>query len=288
MKRRIGFTLIELLVVIAIIAILAAILFPVFAQAREKARQASCGSNYKQTSLGILQYVQDYDETFPLGAVKSGANWVSPPNPNILTSPPDLRPPATVARMVLWANAVQPYMKNYQVYECPSALPFVFNTAATSGAPPKIHHTFNGLLSQYSLAGITSPADLILVWSGHLKTGYSGYADANPQLECPDGTSNCIYVPRGAACVAGNGGKGRIVLWSGSPDSTYTEWVHGSGDNRALADGHIKWYPLSGDGNNDPFASTNPKNGSILTSTGGYSTWWNGCHPWLFRPEISP
>ena len=62
-----GFTLIELLVVIAIIAILAAILFPVFAKAREKARQASCSSNEKQLGLGIIQYVQDNDEMFPQG-----------------------------------------------------------------------------------------------------------------------------------------------------------------------------------------------------------------------------
>jgi len=64
MKRR-GFTLIELLVVIAIIAILAAILFPVFAKAREKARQASCTSNVKQLALGALMYIQDYDEQYP-------------------------------------------------------------------------------------------------------------------------------------------------------------------------------------------------------------------------------
>src|SRR5262249_38734327 len=65
-NKKSAFTLIELLVVIAIIAILAAILFPVFAQAREKARSISCLSNNKQVSLGVLMYVQDYDETYPI------------------------------------------------------------------------------------------------------------------------------------------------------------------------------------------------------------------------------
>jgi prepilin-type N-terminal cleavage/methylation domain-containing protein/prepilin-type processing-associated H-X9-DG protein len=101
-KRR-AFTLIELLVVIAIIAILAAILFPVFAQAREKARQTSCISNLKQIGSGLMMYYQDYDEILP--AVNSGGHptgW-------------GYGSPDTV-----WAQAINPYTKNWQIFRCPS------------------------------------------------------------------------------------------------------------------------------------------------------------------------
>ncbi|MDO8473546.1 MAG: DUF1559 domain-containing protein [Dehalococcoidia bacterium] len=91
MSKRRGFTLIELLVVIAIIAILAAILFPVFAKAREKARQSTCLSNVKQLGLGIMQYKQDYDETFPLYS-------------------------ATIS----WCQAITPYVKSLGIFKCPS------------------------------------------------------------------------------------------------------------------------------------------------------------------------
>ncbi|MCE5237864.1 DUF1559 domain-containing protein [bacterium] len=93
-----GFTLIELLVVIAIIAILAAILFPVFAKAREKARQSACQSNLKQLGLAILQYTQDYDEKMPL---------LAPYNP--------------AGTQVYLQDNIAPYMKNTQLWQCPSA-----------------------------------------------------------------------------------------------------------------------------------------------------------------------
>jgi|SRR5579872_672540 len=96
-----GFTLIELLVVIAIIAILAAILFPVFAQAREKARQTSCVSNEKQMGLAILQYTQDYDEHYPIGMISNGPlGWGEP--------------------TYYWPGEVQPYIKNFQCFACPT------------------------------------------------------------------------------------------------------------------------------------------------------------------------
>jgi prepilin-type N-terminal cleavage/methylation domain-containing protein/prepilin-type processing-associated H-X9-DG protein len=97
MRRR-GFTLIELLVVIAIIAILAAILFPVFAKAREKARQSSCLSNVKQLMIAVLSYVQDYDEGLPTSY-----------NPFV---------PTTTDQ---WFEVLLPYMKSTQIYKCPSA-----------------------------------------------------------------------------------------------------------------------------------------------------------------------
>ena len=99
-SRRTAFTLIELLVVIAIIAILAAILFPVFAQAREKARQTACLSNTKQLGTAVAMYVQDYDETLPMGGW--GSNALDYPQPD------------------RWFEAVYPYVKNLGVYVCPS------------------------------------------------------------------------------------------------------------------------------------------------------------------------
>jgi len=118
MKTKTGFTLIELLVVIAIIAILAAILFPVFAKVREKARQTSCASNMRQLGLGVLQYIQDYDEKFP-------AVWDN--RSNIGAGEKDIN----------WAQEIYPYVNSIQVYVCPS------NTSAaavvTSG-----HYLGNG------------------------------------------------------------------------------------------------------------------------------------------------
>src|SRR5947209_4314734 len=99
MKKRVGFTLIELLVVIAIIAILAAILFPVFAKAREAARKSSCLSNMNQQGKGIMMYTQDYDEKYP--GVRGGN--IQPTN-NCGT----------------WRQVIQSYIKNTQVYRCPS------------------------------------------------------------------------------------------------------------------------------------------------------------------------
>jgi len=105
MKR--GFTLIELLVVIAIIAILAAILFPVFARAREKARQSNCLSNVKQIMLAFQQYLTDYDQCYPLCIIRAPGAWTTPDGTSTTANVP-------------WFLAVGPYMKNIQIMNCPS------------------------------------------------------------------------------------------------------------------------------------------------------------------------
>ena len=106
MKKRNAFTLIELLVVIAIIAILAAILFPVFAQAREKARQTQCASNLKQIALGVLQYTQDYDERFPMA-------WIGQYNLSTVSIVTELNP----------------YLKSSAIWKCPDTAPIASTRA---------------------------------------------------------------------------------------------------------------------------------------------------------------
>ncbi len=103
-RKQTGFTLIELLVVIAIIAILAAILFPVFAQAREKARQTSCLSNTKQMGLAAMQYAQDYDESILPSWVAGGPSWGGDGWPGLQR----------------WPDLIFPYIKSVAVYTCPS------------------------------------------------------------------------------------------------------------------------------------------------------------------------
>ena len=137
--KRSGFTLIELLVVIAIIAILAAILFPVFARAREKARQASCSSNLKQIALALLMYAQDYDERM--------SPECQQPNPGWPLRPQD---------QYCWRCNMAPYIKNNQIFGCPSD--------NRGGAWNDSGYAYNCRnFSNQKLAAIDAPADRMML-----------------------------------------------------------------------------------------------------------------------------
>jgi prepilin-type N-terminal cleavage/methylation domain-containing protein/prepilin-type processing-associated H-X9-DG protein len=289
--RASAFTLIELLVVIAIIAILAAILFPVFAQAREKARQTSCLSNNKQYGLGMIMYVQDYDESFPVGAAQGVANGQWFWNFN-LPVPYNWRPsvpptdPRYTAAQVHWGNSIQPYVKNYGIMSCPSGtitdIASAADLAGQKAAPVPVSITYNGLLSSYALGGVNTPATLPLLWEGRGKANVRGFALTNPNLICSDGTKPCVYVPRNNnACSGGNGGQSGLFGLSG------TMWIHSQGAVFTMADGHAKWRRLGAtlapgntDANTDPYTQYD---------TAGFpgSYYWDGCHAWLFRPDAA-
>ena len=141
-NRRIAFTLIELLVVIAIIALLAAILFPVFAQARAKARQTACLSNEKQIGLGFIQYMQDYDEATPIWIAGNGE-----------------------IRNDGWAGRIYPYVKNKQVFHCPDDggvinVSYMLNNAFAYYFALSTIPSWNAPASTVMLAEVSNTADV--------------------------------------------------------------------------------------------------------------------------------
>ena len=204
MKR--GFTLIELLVVIAIIAILAAILFPVFARAREKARQSSCLSNMKQIGLGILMYAQDYDERFPLQYHHAGAEsrWT-------LIEP---------GGRSIWFVYVEPYLKNRQILSCPSAEGETYSiqddggSSSTNNPPLSYGWNYNCILygQPVKLAQITEPASVVLLCE---QNGTYPY------------------------------GRWWNTLTGSNTNFVWKHSRHNGGSNYAFCDGHVKWAPAS-------------------------------------------
>jgi prepilin-type N-terminal cleavage/methylation domain-containing protein/prepilin-type processing-associated H-X9-DG protein len=159
-----GFTLIELLVVIAIIAILAAILFPVFAKAREKARQSSCLSNIKQINLAILSYAQDYDEVLPQAYYWTPTRYS-------------------------YIQFMEPYVKNSQVFNCPSMS--VKATVTYNGCRS---YPFNGGLWGASLGEIQSPAETVMHGDATPNTTNSGWTFIRPSYgRRPDSTDGSEY-----------------------------------------------------------------------------------------------
>ena len=208
-----GFTLIELLVVIAIIAILAAILFPVFAQAREKARAISCLSNGKQLGLSMMMYIQDFDETFP-GYVQDTFIGMGNDTP-------------------IWAGMVQPYVKNQQIFICPSGSNTKFGGiwGERGWLSIGLNNHYGGWISggtpmRVKQAAMEKPAQNVI------------FADSSPgdRLQGYRGYLSDAWNPRVGAC-------GAPIVVNGKADTLSDR--HQKGANVTLADGHSKSFRIA-------------------------------------------
>lgn len=207
-----AFTLIELLVVISIITVLAAILFPVFARARGNARRTSCLSNLKQIGLGIMQYVQDYDETYPMAL-----NYDAPSNTQ------------------RWIDTIQPYVKSHQVFMCPSG----YDNGPSNANYGANQHilVFSGgdepTDNQIKVASVESASTIYMVMDfGTYFARVSNVASASGS------GSKWTYLPgmgeAGAACnITATAVYDRI--------SDCERGRHFGGVNVTFADGHAKW-----------------------------------------------
>jgi prepilin-type N-terminal cleavage/methylation domain-containing protein/prepilin-type processing-associated H-X9-DG protein len=212
-----GFTWIELLIVIAIIAILAAILFPVFARARENARRASCQSNLKQSALGMMMYTQDYDERMPYGwsGYSLYLNGSSP---------------------YAWADSLQPYLKSTQVLQCPSETNSPntvvgYNGATPSAVRPGYSDYFMNIAAQnISDAAFNSPSLTILLGDGDNGNSNNNFDG------CSDNPANQDYAPFGSACSTS-----QSYIVDPYTLSAPAPGRHLDGANYAFVDGHVKW-----------------------------------------------
>jgi prepilin-type N-terminal cleavage/methylation domain-containing protein/prepilin-type processing-associated H-X9-DG protein len=227
-QRRHAFTLIELLVVIAIIAILAAILFPVFGRARENARRSSCQSNLKQMGLAVFQYVQDYDEILPK-VVRDAA-------------------PGETANLkfnnqyVVWAEAIQPYCKSLQIFICPSAV----NTNCPLPSSQDNSHT-------------------LMSYGGNINTGgdgaFGGYGDNPTTLASFTNTAETFLVGEIQDLPYGSGSGQRQWAYQTVPTGFAPGWqsnyypgdLHFGGGNWLYADGHVKWMKVEKTGDNSNY-----------------------------------
>ncbi len=239
--KKLGFTLIELLVVIAIISILAAILFPVFASAREKARQTACLSNLKQLGLAVTQYEQDYDEYPPCGV-----NWYTPGGNG-------------------WAGQIYPYVKSTGVYMCPDDpdpdphCSYSYNSNVIQ--PPN-----GSTVTSYPLAQFASPSKTVLL--SEMAGNYSStiWTISDPaSVSTSDAYMNAGtggYSPSGnGTLIAGDGrygsaGYGTLQYVTGYIRNASTQYYsqpayyyysgatgrHTGGANYLLADDHAKFF----------------------------------------------
>lgn len=229
-EQRKGFTLIELLVVLAIIAVLAAILFPVFARARENARRATCMSNLKQIGLGMMMYVQDNDERYP-GYYYAGTTAPGPDNGGEWAS----------GTYWWWQNMIYPYIRSVTIFICPSssAAGTAYKAPNGVGGPYTLNYGINVGTTAVpfistgagpSMTKVVDAANTYLVMDSSFYTAGPAYASGPP-------TSTNYFIP------------GTCALFPSTtiPTTSFDCWNgrHFSGVNVLFADGHVKWLATS-------------------------------------------
>lgn len=259
MSRRRGFTLIELLVVIAIIAILAAILFPVFAQARDKARQATCQSNMRQLGTAISMYTQDYDELYP--KTQSGAILIT----------------------------IRPYTKNKDIWKCASRSgQYRVSDIAVGGTNAILEVAVVGIMwnsdlfggfggsSPRSIAEAQEPADTVMFIDNDVS------APPCTSLNVTDPACAATTAQLGlTACRDARHVRGWNTRWGVQPMHIRSRIgaKHAGGGNFTFADGHVKWFksPPSDCRNWSPRmpAGTNIFSTAVCRPSGQPATWCN-------------
>jgi prepilin-type N-terminal cleavage/methylation domain-containing protein/prepilin-type processing-associated H-X9-DG protein len=214
--RRSAFTLIELLVVIAIIAILAAILFPVFARARENARRTSCVSNLKQMGLAAMQYTQDYDEGLPVALFAITAPYTYPDGKE------------WNAGYWYWPQVLYPYHKSTQVFYCPSS------PDPNQSSPRRLNYGANEMVITYGTPTASTPLKIPAIVSPASTYMFLDASDIRIHPARGNTVLQNYYVP----------GLGEAGGTCPSTISDYSDCMSGrhfGGVSVAFADGHVKW-----------------------------------------------
>jgi prepilin-type N-terminal cleavage/methylation domain-containing protein/prepilin-type processing-associated H-X9-DG protein len=241
-----AFTLVELLVVIAIISLLAAILFPVYAQAREKSRQTSCLSNEKQIGLALMQYVSDYDEQYPAGLSVAGGKWVWPGEG--------------------WAGQCLPYHRSPALFRCPSepqasrgANDWIVSLGYNINLVDEVYEDgyagYEVMPTGVAMAALNAPAHTVELFE--VSGVWANVTDPREGAEmsaivgrnfsaAANGLDNRLYAQRDWTTRTENQYETGYLGGRVPPDLAHTQFQratgrHSSGSNFLLADGHAKW-----------------------------------------------
>lgn len=309
MNSKRAFTLIELLVVIAIIATLAAILFPVFARAKEAAQKTSTLSNFKQLGTSVQIYITDTDDRFPLSFGTDGETNL--PRWDFYHRVPqdwDANAPFNdsgrqAEDAQFWANSIMPYAKSLEIFS-QVGVPKTQNAGIYTNAVrarAQIGVTYNGLLHGWSGTSIAEPSKLPLVWAGMMKQNRDGASRSNPTLLCDAPTPGpCIFNPGSQPMVGNSGTTYGYVWWSfATPAPYFTTWIYGRGMVFANADSSARFRTLEAAVYPDSSmnVNTNPFSQFDANGIGGAPSWMTECvtpgrlqgtevhYPGFFRPD---